>query len=232
MDKFINLFERKVISVVESSVKKTIALKLQEKQDLSIISTLSSLTTVVELSIKGDVDSRIMVALPLDLSLYLSSATKIDQRALKSLKNIVSMIFDTINKEFLNSKDTVNILFHIENILFIQKPISLDSFHKMYTYSFIIDDSMFSLMLIVDSNLLSLFESIDKDDCEFDEQLTLRVRIGKVMVPLNDVLNLGIGSVIELEHDINKPLDILMNNQIIAQGKIVMIDGKLGIEII
>jgi len=64
-----------------------------------------------------------------------------------------------------------------------------------------------------------------------DVKLPVRVRIGKKKMLLKDVLNMDIGSVIELNQLANDPLDILVDDHLIAQGEVVIVDGNFGIQI-
>lgn len=64
-----------------------------------------------------------------------------------------------------------------------------------------------------------------------DVKLPVRVRIGKKKMLLKDVLNMDIGSVIELNQLANDPLEILVDNHVIAQGEVVIVDGNFGIQI-
>ncbi len=64
-----------------------------------------------------------------------------------------------------------------------------------------------------------------------DVKLPIRVRIGKKKMLLKDVLNMDIGSVIELNQLANDPLDILVDNHVIAQGEVVIVDGNFGVQI-
>ncbi|MBN2817172.1 MAG: flagellar motor switch protein FliY [Campylobacterales bacterium] len=64
-----------------------------------------------------------------------------------------------------------------------------------------------------------------------DVKLPVRVRIGKKRMLLKDVLNMDIGSVIELNQLANDPLDILVDNHVIAQGEVVIVDGNFGVQI-
>ncbi len=64
-----------------------------------------------------------------------------------------------------------------------------------------------------------------------DVKLPVRVRIGKKRMLLKDVLNMDIGSVIELDQLANDPLEILVDNHVIAQGEVVIVDGNFGIQI-
>lgn len=64
-----------------------------------------------------------------------------------------------------------------------------------------------------------------------DVKLPVRVRIGEKKMLLRDVLSMDIGSVIELNQLANDPLDILVDNHVIAQGEVVIIDGNFGVQI-
>jgi flagellar motor switch protein FliN/FliY len=64
-----------------------------------------------------------------------------------------------------------------------------------------------------------------------DVKLPVRVRIGKKRMLLKDVLNMDIGSVIELNQLANDPLEILVDNHIVAQGEVVIVDGNFGIQV-
>lgn len=62
-------------------------------------------------------------------------------------------------------------------------------------------------------------------------KLPVRVRIGKKKMLLKDVLSMDIGSVIELNQLANDPLDILVDDHVIAQGEVVIVDGNFGVQI-
>ncbi|MGE4296027.1 MAG: flagellar motor switch protein FliY [Campylobacterales bacterium] len=64
-----------------------------------------------------------------------------------------------------------------------------------------------------------------------DVRLTVRVRIGKKRMLLRDVINMDIGSIVELDQLANEPLDILVDNKKVAEGEVVIVDGNFGIQI-
>ncbi len=64
-----------------------------------------------------------------------------------------------------------------------------------------------------------------------DVKLPVKVRIGKKRMLLKDVLNMDIGSVIELNQLANDPLDILVDDHVIAEGEVVIVDGNFGVQI-
>jgi len=81
-------------------------------------------------------------------------------------------------------------------------------------------------------------QSVDLNESEknnisliMDVKLPVKVRIGTKKMLLKDVLNMDIGSVIELNQLANDPLDILVDDHIIAQGEVVIVDGNFGVQI-
>jgi len=74
-------------------------------------------------------------------------------------------------------------------------------------------------------------EEISNIGLIMDVKLPVRVRIGKKRMLLKDVLNMDIGSVIELNQLANDPLEILVDNHVIAEGEVVIVDGNFGVQI-
>jgi len=64
-----------------------------------------------------------------------------------------------------------------------------------------------------------------------DIELTATARLGKVEVPLAEVLNYGPGSIIELGHQVDEPIELLVNGKLIARGDVVVVDEKFGMRI-
>ncbi|WP_120944049.1 MULTISPECIES: flagellar motor switch protein FliY [Helicobacter] len=64
-----------------------------------------------------------------------------------------------------------------------------------------------------------------------DIKLNVKVRIGQKKMILKDVVSMDIGSVIELNQMVNDPLEILVDDKVIAKGEVVIIDGNFGIQI-
>jgi len=68
-------------------------------------------------------------------------------------------------------------------------------------------------------------------DFILDIPLELTVEMGSTRMLINDLLKLGQGSVIELNKQAGDPLDILVNNKLIARGEVVVVGEKFGIRI-
>jgi flagellar motor switch protein FliN len=68
-------------------------------------------------------------------------------------------------------------------------------------------------------------------DLILDIPLDVSVELGKVKMLVNDLLQLGHGSIIELTKSISEPLDIYANNRLIAKGEVVVMEEKFGIRV-
>jgi len=62
-------------------------------------------------------------------------------------------------------------------------------------------------------------------------KLPIRVLMGRTQLPLRDIARLGGGSVVELDCSPDSPVDILVNDRVIAQGEIVVVGGNYGVRI-
>jgi flagellar motor switch protein FliN/FliY len=61
--------------------------------------------------------------------------------------------------------------------------------------------------------------------------IRVSVEVGSASLKLSELLNIGKGSVVELDRDANALLDILANGTLIARGEVVSIDGRYGIRV-
>ncbi|MCL9822075.1 MULTISPECIES: flagellar motor switch protein FliY [Helicobacter] len=64
-----------------------------------------------------------------------------------------------------------------------------------------------------------------------DVRLQVKVRIGQKKMLLKDVIAMDIGSVVELNQLANDPLEVLVDDKVIAKGEVVIVDGNFGIQI-
>lgn len=61
--------------------------------------------------------------------------------------------------------------------------------------------------------------------------LRLSVVLGSCTMPISELLKLGVGSVVELDRTIDRPVDLLANGRPIARGEIVAVDESYGLRI-
>ncbi len=64
-----------------------------------------------------------------------------------------------------------------------------------------------------------------------DIPLSIEVIIGSTVLPLGSLVQLGPGSVVELDRGIEDPVDILVNGKLIAKGEMVIVGEKFGVRI-
>ena len=64
-----------------------------------------------------------------------------------------------------------------------------------------------------------------------DIPVELTVELGRVRVPIKNILQLAQGSVIELATLAGEPMDVLVNGYLIAQGEAVVVNDKFGIRL-
>ena len=53
--------------------------------------------------------------------------------------------------------------------------------------------------------------------------------LGKRKMSVGELMRLGDGAVIELDRKVGEPIDIYVNDRLIARGELVMVDGSLGV---
>jgi flagellar motor switch protein FliN len=139
--------------------------------------------------------------------------------------------------------------------------VNLDGYAKMFVFQFELGSINSLMMLTIDDTINAalsgekaappkpsasgnIFDSspsdpaVKLDDTEMKNiglimgvKLPVRVRIGKKKMLLKDVLSMDIGSVIELNQLANDPLDILVDDHVIAQGEVVIVDGNFGVQV-
>jgi len=68
-------------------------------------------------------------------------------------------------------------------------------------------------------------------DLLLDVELPVSVSFGRAQVPLKDVLKLTTGSIVELNRAVVEPVDIVINNRVIARGEVVVVEGNFGVRI-
>lgn len=68
-------------------------------------------------------------------------------------------------------------------------------------------------------------------DFILDIPLQLSARLGSTRMLVRDLLQLGQGSVIELDRLAGEPLEVLVNGKLVARGEAVVVNEKLGIRL-
>jgi len=275
MSEFMKLFEDETAATIEALVGVAPSLELKEEQELSIISNIVPPIVLVKLSVSGDIDADVMIALPPNLAASLSDMMMgeeasdredVNEDDIDATKEIVSNIFGAISTSLSAQKELPVLSFSVSSVENIADTgeVSLEDFTKMYVYKFALESLNSLLMFIVDEKMSDALDGKSTSDSDIgisesedfnstsnassggiqlnndelnnialimDVKLPVRVRIGKKRMLLKDVLNMDIGSVIELNQLANDPLEILVDNHVIAEGEVVIVDGNFGVQI-
>lgn len=275
MEEFIKLFERETVATIESLIGQAPSLIKKEEESISIISNIIPPIALVKISVTGDIEAKIMVAVSPVLATALGdmmlggegeSKDDMNDDDIDAIKEIISNVMGAISNTLSAQKELPKVTLKVNGVDYIKDDgeINLDSYSKMYVYTFSLGELNSLMMLIVDEKFENSFRrgavnesistspkevkvassnsindqeaSVDYGDMKnisliMDVKLPVRVRIGKKKMLLKDVLNMDIGSVIELNQLANDPLDILVDDHVIAQGEVVIVDGNFGIQI-
>jgi flagellar motor switch protein FliN/FliY len=61
--------------------------------------------------------------------------------------------------------------------------------------------------------------------------VTISVEVGRAVIKISDLMRLTQGSVVELDRIAGEPLDLLINNVVVAQGEVVLVNDRYGIRL-
>lgn len=64
-----------------------------------------------------------------------------------------------------------------------------------------------------------------------DVPLKVSVELGRTKLLVNDLLQLGQGSVIELDKMAGEPMEIYVNDKLVAMGEVVVVNEKFGVRL-
>lgn len=260
MNNFINLLSAEAVSVIEGLTGQTpqVAFENEKVIDESLmVENAMALATLI--ADNGKLSYAMDVSLATALGDMMlggegEEQTSMNDDDLDASKEIISNIFGAVSTALTAQNDLPNLSFEVENIEFLEGGSNFDSFSKLYTLQVQIGETQAHIYFAGNSDFISNFEliasDIDEDasadeesttltqdelknmDLLMDVRLPVRVRIGTKTLLLKDVLNMDIGSVIELDQLANEPLDVLVGDKIIAKGEVVIVDGNFGVQIV
>ena len=64
-----------------------------------------------------------------------------------------------------------------------------------------------------------------------DVEMPVRVSFGRTMLPLKDIVKLTTGSIVELNRSVADPVDVIVNNCVVARGEVVVINDRFAVRI-
>lgn len=82
--------------------------------------------------------------------------------------------------------------------------------------------------LLTDNTDAGAQESVNLETV-YDIPVQISVVLGKTSMQVNQLLKLGRGAVIELDRKVGEPIDILVNNRLVARGEVVVVEDRIGV---
>ena len=68
-------------------------------------------------------------------------------------------------------------------------------------------------------------------DIILDVPVKLAVELGSCQMPMREVLELAVGSVVQLDKVADEPVQLSVNRKLVARGEVVVVDNRFGIKI-
>jgi flagellar motor switch protein FliN/FliY len=65
----------------------------------------------------------------------------------------------------------------------------------------------------------------------FDIPVQVSVELGGCQLPMKEVLQLDVGSVVQLDKEAESPVDLYVNEKLVARGEVVVVDDHYGIKV-
>ncbi len=189
------------------------------------------------------------------------SKEEMSEDDLDATKEIISNIVGAITTSLGAQKDLPKLSFTPDKIELLQSDgLDLSQYAKVLTFAFSLNAISDEIYFFADSPFVGNFDksaapasapapsaggggggggaSVSLSGGEMknigmimDVYLPVKVRIGQKKMLLKDVIAMDIGSVVELNQLANDPLEILVDNKVIAKGEVVIVDGNFGIQI-
>lgn len=185
----------------------------------------------------------------------ISGKEEMDDDDLDATKETISNVVGSFSTALGGQKEMPNLSFSVDNLEFLSSSdnVSFEGLTKLFIYSTKLQNITDQIVFAFDSTVSKALSedeeeeptassqsaqtpSLNADEMKnipliMDVKLPIRVRIGSKKMLLKDVLNMDIGSVVELNQLANDPLEILVGDKVIAMGEVVIVDGNFGVQI-
>ena len=184
----------------------------------------------------------------------IADGAQISNDDLDALKEIVSNIFSAISTALKAQKTLPKMEFKITDAQILNQSDEFHGFDKGCKFKFDLENLHTEFIVLLSRKIENEFSPQDTAKSSggasvenanhhlnstevrnigmlLDVKMQVRVRIGQKKMLLKDVISMDIGSVIELNQLANDPLDILVDDKVIAKGEVVIIDGNFGVQI-
>lgn len=68
-------------------------------------------------------------------------------------------------------------------------------------------------------------------DLVLDVPVSVTVELGGCLLPMREILQLGPGTVVQLDKPAGAPVELLVNRKLVARGEVVVVDDRFGIRV-
>jgi len=258
---WIELFSQECAGTIEGLIGQKPEVELKSQEDKALVAPPAALTFIeVSGDYDGQIAVSITPAVATALSDMMlggegESQNEMSDDDLDATKEIVSNIFGAISTTLGAQQDMPNLNFSIKNIEFFEDKVDTADFIYSVNFHFVLGVINGEITVLFDEKmkksiaqespkaqsgegaisgdaLASLSAEEQKNiNLLMDVKLPVKVRIGTKRLLLKDVLAMDIGSVVELEQLANDPLEILVDDIVIAEGEVVIVDGNFGIQV-
>jgi flagellar motor switch protein FliN/FliY len=259
MNSFINLLIAESVSVIEGLTGQAPNITFEDSKS---IDDTTQETTPMALSHIASTSGMLQVGMEVSLATALGDLMLggegeeqefMGDEELDATKEIISNIFGAASTTMGAQDDMPSLSFQIQDISFEEEGTGFAGASKYFVLQVEIASTSAKLYIAADEKFIENFETLSVSNTPevasessaklsseelkniellMDVPLPVRVRIGTKTVLLKDVLNMDIGSVVELDQLANEPLDVLVGEKIIARGEVVIVDGNFGVQIV
>ncbi|MCH5313146.1 MAG: flagellar motor switch protein FliY [Helicobacter sp.] len=260
MKAFIDLIVAETIATLEGLMGKTPSVTHTSDANVSL-ENLPVPYSISYIAVSGEGTGELAMVIPVAMGTALAdmmlggdgeTKTEMSPDDLDAVKEICANIVGAVSTSLNAQKELPKLNFTCTNIEFVTDEIDLSRFNKAYVFNFSLDSIQAVFTILANAGFTELFEKNDQSQnnkaesagsptlspTEFkninmilDVRLNVKVRIGQKRMLLKDVIAMDIGSVIELNQLANDPLEILVDDKVIAKGEVVIVDGNFGIQI-
>ncbi len=190
----------------------------------------------------------------------IAEGAQISNDDLDALKEIVSNIFSAVSTALKAQKTLPKMEFKIIDAQILNENVEFHGFDRGCKFKFDLENLHSEFIILLSRKIENEFSPQDfvksasasaggasvenvsvnhhlngtevrNIEMLLDVKMQVRVRIGQKKMLLKDVISMDIGSVVELNQLANDPLDILVDDKVIAKGEVVIIDGNFGVQI-
>ena len=68
-------------------------------------------------------------------------------------------------------------------------------------------------------------------DLLLEVEVDVTVELGRRTLSIREIVALGAGAIVDLDHAVEHPVDLLINGRVIARGEIVAVDQRFGVHL-